>query len=498
VRAVQQFGFLGEGSRLDEVPSERLAATAFGFELESAPWLWRHLSIADLAHTRELVEAGVLDVETGSRLVGQLLEMHDVPLSAVELDPVVGDVYNNRDKILRDRFGPDIGRIHTGRARREATTLAWHLVLRELAVAWLGSQLELLDAVLQVSDRHRDTLMPDFTYLQHAHPTTLAHYLLCFAYPMSRDVARVRDVLAQVNRSPAGAGSVNGSRFPLDRERLARSMEFDGVVTHTRDAMWAPDLALGVMSAALMSLTTIDRMAEDLEIWATSEFGFVTLADRHCRTSVIMPQKKNPYALSMIRGHARAAVGDTAAVTATNLTPSGQPDNRATSYVRVPSTVTVASGCAALLAEVVGQARFDPDRMAEQAANGFAYSTDLCDFLVLDTGIDNRSAHRIVGRAVREAVAAGRSDLEADDLTAAARSLEIPLPQLDASAVSAERDLRRLIDLRTGTGGAGNIAPMLDELRAVVADGQATSRTDLLDFETRFLEAMRRFSKDHT
>jgi argininosuccinate lyase len=211
-----------------------------------------------------------------------------------------------------------------------------------------------------------------------------------------------------------------------------------------------------------------------------------------------MPQKKNPYALSMIRGHARAVVGDTAAVAATNLTPSGQPDNRATSYVRVPSTVTVATGCAALLAEVVSQARFDRARMGEQAASGFAYSTDLCDFLVQETGIDNRSAHRIVGRAVREAVGAGRADLEADDLTAAARSLEIPLAELDTDAVAAERDLRRLVDLRTGTGGAGNIAPMLDDLRAIVEDGEATSRTDLLDFETRFLETMRRFSKDPT
>jgi argininosuccinate lyase len=438
---VQRIGFLGEGARLQEAPSELLATTGFGFELQSAPWLWRDLSIADLAHTQELVAAGVIDATTGRRLVGQLLEMHDVAVQDVDLDPVVGDVYNNRDKLLTDRFGGDIGRIHTGRARREATTVAWHLAVREHLVRWLRAQVDLLESTLNVAEQHQMSLMPDYTYLQHAHPTTLAHYLLCFAYPMARDIDRIRRALEIVNRSPAGSGSVNGSRFPIDRDRLARSMEFDGVVVHTRDAMWAPDLALTVMSAAQMALTTVDRLCEDLEVWATSEFGFVTLADRHCRTSVIMPQKKNPYALSMLRGHAREIVGDAVAVAATNLTPTGQPDNRATSYVRVPAAVAAATGCAGLLAEVLAGATFDVERMAAEAATGFAYATDLCDFLVMTTGIDNRSAHRVIGRAVRDAVRRGAEQLGADDIKAAAQEVGVDVGDIDEQDVARERDL---------------------------------------------------------
>jgi argininosuccinate lyase len=344
---------------------------------------------------------------------------------------------------------------------------------------------------------HRTTLMPDYTYLQHAQPTTLGHYLLGFAYPLARSLGRLERALELVNRCPAGAGSVNGSRFPIDRERLARSLRFDGVVTHTRDAMWAPDLPLTVLAELVAAMTTVDRLVEELELWATAEFGFVTLADRHCRTSVIMPQKKNPYALSMIRGHARSALGDYVAVVATNLTPSGQPDNRAASYERVPVVLRRCTDSIGLLAEVIAQIEFDTDRMAAEAASGFAYATDLCDYLVVETGIDNRTAHRIVGLAVRQAIDAGRTDLVAQDLAAAAAELDVTLPTLDPHDVDRQRDLLHLIDVRKGIGAAGAVDPMIDELSSLAAAATATyGAHPLLEFEAAFLDETRRFAED--
>ena len=494
---VDEVGFLGERSRLAEGPSARLAATAFAPELDGAPWLWHDLSTADLAHTRELVTAGVIDRATGARLLRALLEVHGLDHRDVTLDPAVGDLYNNRDKLLRERFGSDIGRLHTGRARREATTLAWHLRVRAMLVEALQAVAELCGVLVEVAAAHRSTLVPDFTYLQHAHPTTLGHYLLGFAYPVARSIERFEAVLALINRSPAGAGSVNGSRFPIDRVRLAQSLEFDGVVTHTRDAMWAPDLAMTAMAEVVTAMTTVDRVAEELQLWATEEFGFITLADRHCRTSVIMPQKKNPYAPAMIRGHARALLGDYVAVAATNMTPSGQPDNRVTSYERVPIGLHRLTDSSALLAEVLAETQFHTERMAQQAASGFAYATDVCDYLVVETGVDNRSAHRVVGLAVRQALERGDATIGADDLARAAVEMDVDLPELSSDGVDLQRDLAHLIDVRTGVGAAGALDPMIDELSTLAATTATTYRTHRInDFEDRFLAETRRFAED--
>ncbi len=461
----ENLGFLGEGGRLSQPPSGRLAETAFARELEVAQWMWDELSLADMAHVRELIESSVIPAPAGRGLLEALLATHGVTTEAVGLDPVVGDLYNNRDTYLQERFGDIVGMIHTGRARREATTVAWHLRLRHLLIEAIEAGLELAECVVDVAAAERDTLMPDFTYLQHAHPTTLGHYLLGFAYPIVRGVDRLGTAFASVNQSPAGSGSVNGSRFPLDRSRMAADLEFEGIVPHTRDAMWAPDVAIEVGAAALSALTTIDRFAEELQIWATSEFGFVEFADRHTRTSVIMPQKQNPYGLAMIRGHARTALGDFTGIVATNLTPSGQPDNRTASYDRLPATVSWGAKSHRLLAEMIREARFDRDRMAAGAAEGYAYATDLCDFLVQAAGIENRVAHQVVGLAVRSAIEQKRPDLDLSAIMEAATALDVHLPNLDEAEFSRNLDARYLIEIRRGQGGAGQLDPMFEELR---------------------------------
>lgn len=482
-------GFLGEGSRLAEAPAATLAASAFAYELEVAPWIWAEMGVADLAHVEELGAAGVVPPVVADNLLAMLLDFQrDTRLADVTLDPSVGDVYNNRDRLLRERFGGEIGRIHTGRARREATTLAWHLAVRRLVVECIDATVTLLDAILRTATAHRTTVMPDFTYLQHAHPTSLAHYLLGFAYPVSRDLGRLQDALALVNRSPAGSGSVNGSRFPLDRTRMARSLEFDGAVTHTRDAMWAPDIAQTVLAALAASLTTIDRLSEELQLWCTAEFGFVRLADRHARTSVIMPQKQNPYALAMLRGHARNVVGDWVSVTVGNLTPSGQPDNRTAAYVRVPSACWWHASSARLLADVLDGAVFDAGRMRQQAIEGFTHSTDICDFLVATSNIDNRTAHRIVGRAVRDVLAADRERLTVTDLVEAAESLSVDPPQIAEDDLHELEDPDHLLSLRTGVGGAGDLDEMFRELTDLSAAHAVRQDHPLRTFGSRFLE----------
>jgi argininosuccinate lyase len=486
---------LGADSRLTRGPADTLAAAAFADELRAAPYLLPWLGIADMAHVAMMARAGVVEPPRAAAVLRALLALDEANVE-VPLDPTVGDVYNNRDVLLRDRLGADAGVVHTGRPRREATTLAWQLACRERLVRVGGALGDALDALVSVASEHRASLVPDYTYLQAAQPTTLGHYLLGFVHPLLRDNARVAGALDLVNRSPAGSGSVNGSRFDFDREWVAELLEFDAVMTHTRDAMWAPDLATEQLSAVMTTLTNVDRLAEDLQLWSTAEFGYVELDDGHTRTSVIMPHKKNPYSLAWLRGRARFHVGRWASVVGTFLTPSGQPDNRITAYVEVPAALDDAALCLDLVADVVRHARFDVERMAAAAHGGYLYTSDVCDFLVEATGIDNRSAHRVVGRAVRDRLASDGGALTAEDLARAANDVGVALPSIAADGLARAMQPEALIAVRRSTGGAAPepMTRMIDAVSADVVAARAVWEDHALrGFRERFHEHMRTF-----
>lgn len=484
---------LGADSRLTRGPAATLAAAAFVDELRAAPYLAPWLGVADMAHVAMMARAGVVEPATAARLLRGLLAIDEEQL-ALPLDPEVGDVYNNRDAFLRDRLGADAGFVHAGRPRREATTLAWQLACRERLVR-VGSALAgAVDALIGVASEHRGTLMPDYTYLQAAQPTTLGHYLLGYVYPLLRDHARLVSAYAVVNRSPAGSGSVNGSRFAFDREWVAELLGFDSAIPHTRDAMWAPDMATEQLGALVTTMTNLDRLAEDTQIWSTAEFGFVELDDGHTRASVIMPHKKNPYALAWIRGRARFLLGRWVGVVGTFLTPSGQPDNRITAYVEIPAALDDTALCLELAADVFRHARFDSERMGAAAHEGYLYTSDLCDLLVERTGIDNRSAHRVVGYAVRECIAAGGGPLALADIARAAATLEVELAPIDEAELDRNRQPEVLIALRQSTGGAAP-EPMTRMLESVTTDVAAVAAHwndhPILGFRSRFLPAIR-------
>jgi argininosuccinate lyase len=483
---------LGAGSRLSGGPAASLAASAFADELRSAPYLLPWLGIADMAHVAMMARGNVVAGGRAARVLEQLLALDQGGVS-VTLDPTVGDVYNNRDALLREHLS-DAGIIHTGRARREATTLAWQLACRERIVQAGAALSTLLDALIEVVDHHRATPVPDYTYLQAAQPTTLGHYLLGFIYPLLRDNDRLESAFANVNRSPAGAGSVNGSRFAFDRKYAATLLGFDSTITHTRDAMWAPDIATEQLGATVTTLTNLDRLAEDLQLWSTAEFGYVDLDDGHTRTSVIMPHKKNPYSLAWVRGRARFAPGRFAGVTGTFLTPSGQPDNRITAYVEVPAALDDLTLCLELVADVVRGARFDTDRMAAAAHDGYLYSSDLCDLYVERTGIDNRSVHRIVGYAVRECIADGGRALRPADIARAAEALGIALPAIDSGEFECILRPEHVIDLRRSEGGAapGPMQEMIDDVTARAAMAHTTwDNHAVLGFRAHFYDTIR-------
>ena len=481
--------------RLSEGPAPELVRSAFRWEVGLAPILWPGIGPADLAHTTMLIEVGVLPHEIGRRLLTLLLELQALPLDRFPLDPARGDVYTNREHWLVERDREAAGWFSAGRARREATTIAYHLAVRERLLALTKASVAYLEALLAQAEAHVATIMPDYTYLQPAQPTTLAHYLLGFAYPAMRDLERLRAAFQRINRSPAGGGSTNGSRLPLDRHRLAELLGFEGIVTHPRDAMWQADGPLEAMAALVALLLNLDRLAEDLQIWSTEEFGFVELADAHARTSIIMPQKKNPYALAFVRGVTGDLIGRLASMAAVGKTPSGQVDNRIFAYGEVPHALDRAIETADLMAGVLRGLQVNRTRLAQRASEGYAQATDLAETIMLEAGLDYRTAHAVVGHAVRRAAQEG-APLDQGRLNQAARDVLGHTLALSAETVRAALDPEALVAGRTGLGGAAEapVRAMIDEVRRAAGEATAwyqAAQARLIEVDERLMQRAR-------
>ena len=286
------------GGRLAHGPSDKLIQTAFKQELDDQAHLFAAMGWVDIAHTLVMMDAGIVPPAPGRELLAALLKLQERPDDFI-LDPSLGDLYTNREAWLAGQT-PAVSWLGAGRARREATTTAFLLKLRE-GLLGLAQALAVAGMLFTAkAEELRTALMPDYTYLLAAQPTSFGHYLLGFVYPMLRDLERIRALYRRVNLSPAGCGSTNGSRLPQDRERLCELLGFDGLVTHARDAMWQADLPIEAAATLTAILVNLDRLAEDLQIFSTEEFGLVELDDCHARASKIMPQKKNPFALTHV------------------------------------------------------------------------------------------------------------------------------------------------------------------------------------------------------
>jgi argininosuccinate lyase len=444
--------------------------TAFARELADQLALFRGMSLADMAHTIMLIEAGVIPPAEGSALLDALLSLHRYP-SDFNPTPELGDLYTNREDWLALRTTA-VGWLGAGRARRESTTTGYRITVRSDILAFTSALMKAGVALVERASEYRSALMADYTYLQPAQPTTFGHYLLGFAYPLLRDLERLKALFNRTNQSPAGCGSVNGSRLPQNRERLAELLGFDGLAQHARDAMWQPDGPIETLSVVVSALVNLARLAEDLQIFATAEFDLVELADGHARASVIMPQKKNPYSLAYVRGATNELIGMQTSASTLGRTPSGQVDNRIFMYGDVPRALELATGVATLMSGVLAGMSFHSSIAKARLSLGFTTATDLAETITLEAGLDFRTAHRIVGRLVRDASQTNRamSELTTADLDVAAQAiLNRPL-HLSEAAFAHATDPATAVAARRGSGGAapGPLSDMLAECQSAL------------------------------
>jgi argininosuccinate lyase len=409
-----------------------------------------------------LRERAVVPDAAARRLLAVLLEAASTSAGDFGYDPAHGEVYTCRERRFVERIGRDAGWLHAGRPRREAVRIAMRLRVRRDAADLIEAAAEFAAAGAEQAAAHAETLMAEQTYLQHAQPSTFGHYLLSMVYPALRGIDRLTAELDWVNRSPAGAGGVNGSPLTGDRARMAGLLGFDDVIEHTRDAMWQTDGFIGLVGAATSLVTTLAKLAEDLEIWSSGEFGYVSLADRHTRTSVLMPQKRNPYALTMVRGEAGVLIGRLTGMLAVAKSPSARSDNLIFAYGEVPRALDLARRATRLMAGVVEGLTVDAERMYAALRDGFCQAADLAEHVMTEFGLDYRSAYELVGAGVRRAAADGLRgvDITAEMLDAAAAELAGTDPAWRGAPVFAGADLSEVLDpgaivrSRASRGGA--------------------------------------------
>src|SRR6266498_985689 len=470
---------LGRGGRLRGGAAGELVAAAYAAESAHGPRLARGLSLADLAHGVALVEGGDLAGEDAKSLLRGVLELHAIPGDEFPWDPSLGDAFNAREAELERRVGrAAAGWLSAGRPRREAFRVALRLTARAGARELHEALVDQAAALARHARATRTALATDYTYLQAAQPTTVGHLLLAYAYPALRDGDRARLARGSLGASVAGAGGSAGSRWSLDRARLAELLGCDGLVDHAKDAAWQADVYLELLATLAIAATHQSQLGQDFEIYASQEFGLVELADAHSRASALMPQKKNPYALAAIRAQAGQAAGDVAGALVAVHTGSARTDHFHLLNGTVPRALDEAVAIARLTASVLDGIELRTERFAQIARESFVTAADVA---ALTGDIDYRSAHKIVGRAVRDLLEAGEppSQLTPDRLAAASAAATGRPVEVDGATLRDALDPAACAAARRQTGSRSEAAmdAMLDGIDATLAEHESWSQT---------------------
>ncbi|WP_066663067.1 MULTISPECIES: argininosuccinate lyase [unclassified Sphingomonas] len=395
------------GGRFSEGPSSVMREINASIPFDKR--MWRQDIAGSKAHVAMLGQQGIVSAEDAATISAGLDQVAaDYERDGVPEDLALEDIHMLTESRLAEKIGPVAGRLHTARSRNDQVATDFRLWVRDATDQVLAALDALQGALLTRAEEHADSVMPGFTHLQSAQPVTLGHHLMAYFEMIARDVSRFSDNRARGNLCPLGSAALAGTGFPLDRDMTAAALGFDGPTRNSLDAVSDRDFALDYLMAAAQCSLHLSRLAEEFVIWASQPFGFVKLSDQWSTGSSIMPQKRNPDAAELVRGHSGRIVG---CLTALMITMKGLPLAYSKDMQDDKPPVFEAHDLLALsiaaMTGMVESADFRTDRMRGLAESGFATATDLADWLVREGGIPFREAHHITGRAVAAAEAKG-------------------------------------------------------------------------------------------
>jgi argininosuccinate lyase len=367
--------------------------------------LFRQDIAGSLAHCRMLVRQGLISGAEGKKIQGGLLTiLREIELGKLRIDPALEDIHMHVEARLADLIGTPAGRLHTARSRNDQVATDFRLWVRDAIDRIDAGLLDLQLTLLRRADEYAATVMPGFTHLQAAQPVTFGHHLMAYVEMVGRDRSRLADARARLNESPLGAAALAGTSLPIDRDSTAKDLGFARPMANSLDAVADRDYALEFLSAASICAVHLSRLAEEIVLWTSAQFRFVTLSDAFTTGSSIMPQKRNPDAAELVRGKVGRIVGS---LNALLITMKGLPmtygkdmqEDKEPTFDAVESLEL----CIAATAGMIGDLKANAPRMQEAAGEGYTTATDLADWCVRRIDMPFRKAHHVAGSLVRMA-----------------------------------------------------------------------------------------------
>jgi len=399
--------------------------------------LWQADIEGSLAHAEMLAAQGIISAQDREQIVRGMAKIRDeIAAGAFEWKLDLEDVHLNIEARLTQLVGDAGKRLHTGRSRNDQVATDVRLWLRGEIDLIGGLLVDLQKALVDIAEKNAETILPGFTHLQVAQPVSFGHHMLAYVEMFARDAERLGDIRRRVNRLPLGAAALAGTSYPLDRERVAKTLGMEGVCQNSLDAVSDRDFAIEFSAAAALAMVHISRLSEELVLWMSQSFGFIDIADRFCTGSSIMPQKKNPDVPELARGKTGRVVGHLMGLITLM---KGQPlaYNKDNQEDKEPlfDTVDTLKDTLRIFAEMVGGITVKPEAMEAAALKGYATATDLADYLV-KKGLPFRDAHETVAHAVKAAIS-HNVDLS-----------ELPLSVLQGFNASIGKDVYDVLSLR--------------------------------------------------
>jgi argininosuccinate lyase len=379
--------------------------------------LFRHDIRGSIAHANMLAKVKLISRSEAMQITKGLRTIEsEIETGKFNFNVADEDIHIAIERRLIELAGDAGRKLHSARSRNDQVALDFRLFLKDEIPAVIALIERLRAALLAVASDHADTVMPGYTHMQRAQPVSLAHHILAYVDMLDRDRERFAQALARTDAMPLGAGALAGTTLPIDREAVAQELRFARIVENSMDAVSDRDFAVDFLSAAALLAVHLSRMSEEIILWTTSEFGFAALPDEFSTGSSMMPQKKNPDLLELIRGKSGRVIGDLVAMlTILKGLPLTYNSDLQEDKERVFDALDTIKPALDVSAKLWPRIKFDGDAM-RAAAGGFALATDLAEYLV-ERGIPFREAHEIVGSLVRDTIAAGKllSDLSLED-----------------------------------------------------------------------------------
>jgi argininosuccinate lyase len=422
--------------------------------------LWREDIRASRAHAAMLAAQGIVSEEDAKAIdQGLLTVAAEVESGRFAEDPALEDIHMHVEHRLKQLIGDAAGRLHTARSRNDQVATDFRLFVRGAADEAIAGIDALESVLIDRAEEHAATVMPGFTHLQSGQPVTLGHHLMAYREMLVRDRSRFADARARMNECPLGSAALAGTSFPIDRDQTAATLDFERPTANSLDAVSDRDFVVDYLHAAALCSVHLSRLAEEIVLWASQPFGFVRLPDAWSTGSSIMPNKRNPDAAELVRGHSARIIGDLVGLLVLlKGLPLAYAKDLQDDKPPLFDAHDLLSLSLAAMAGMIADLEFVPDRMRAAAAAGHATATDLADWLVSEADIPFREAHHIAGRAVAAAEEAGKplDQLSLDQLQGVDKRIdESALPRL---SVEASVDARR---------SAGGTAP--ERVREAIA-----------------------------